>query len=123
MHASIFCVIARPPFSLRLHFGLAPQFAQIVLTSSAHTSVPSLQFRSLFAPLTHVVDFAGAGVDRLEQLIDLIVGHLLAKIGKDVAQLADADEARHIFVKDLKAAAVVGRVVELAEAARPVQDP
>lgn len=32
---------------------------------------------------TSIVDLAGAGINSLEQLIDLIVGHLLAEIRQD----------------------------------------
>lgn len=32
---------------------------------------------------TNVVDLAAAGVNGLEQLVDLIVAHLLAQVGQD----------------------------------------
>jgi hypothetical protein len=32
---------------------------------------------------TNVVDLAAAGVDGLEQLVDLVVAHLLAQVGQD----------------------------------------
>lgn len=72
--------------------------------------------------LTSVVDLAGAGVDCLEQLVDLIVRHLLAQICQDVLELPDSDEARHILVKDLESTAVLVRFAGVAESARPVQD-
>lgn len=69
-----------------------------------------------------VVDLARRGVDGLEQLIHLLVGHLLAKVGQDVAQLAHADEAGHVLVEDLEAATVFFRLPRVAEAAGAVED-
>lgn len=69
-----------------------------------------------------VIDLATRRVDGLEQLVDLVIAHLLAQIGQDVAQLADADEARHVLVEDLEAAAVFLRFARVAEAAGPVED-
>ena len=73
-------------------------------------------------PRTRVVDLARARVDGLEQLVDLLVRHLLAQVGEDVLELADADEARHVLVKDLEAAAVLLGLAGVAEAARPVEE-
>lgn len=72
---------------------------------------------------TCVVDLARAGVDGLEELVDLVVRHLLAEVREDVLELADADEARHVLVEDLEAAAVLLRLAGVAEAARAVQHP
>lgn len=69
-----------------------------------------------------IIDLATGRVDGLEQLVDLVIAHLLAQIGQDVAQLADADEARHVLVEDLEAAAVFFRLARVAEAAGPVED-
>ena len=71
---------------------------------------------------TGIVDLAGARVDNLEQLLNLVVRHLLAEVRQDVLELADANVARHILVKDLETAAVLLRVAGVAEAAGPVQD-
>lgn len=72
--------------------------------------------------LTGVVDLARAGVDGLEQLIDLFIRHLLAEVGQDVLELADADEARHVLVEDLEATAVLLGLAGIAEATGAVQD-
>lgn len=73
--------------------------------------------------LTSVVDLARAGVDSLEQLIDLLIGHLLAEVRQDVLELADANKARHVFVEDLEATAVFFGLARVTEAARAVQHP
>ncbi|KAI3486847.1 hypothetical protein L1887_49553 [Cichorium endivia] len=65
----------------------------------------SRNFQSATAQLTHVVQLARAGIHSLEQLVDLLVAHLLAQVREDVAELADADEAREFLVEDLEAAA------------------
>lgn len=77
---------------------------------------------SSYRVLTSVVDLARARVDSLEQLVDLLVGHLLAQIRQDVLELADADEACHVLVEDLESAAVLLGDAGVAEAAWPVQD-
>jgi hypothetical protein len=71
--------------------------------------------------LTSVANLAAARVHRLEQLVHLLVAHLLAQVGQDVSQLPDADEARHILVKHLEAAAVLLRLAWVAESAGAVQ--
>lgn len=71
---------------------------------------------------TPVCDLAGAGVDGLEELVHLIVTHLLAQIGENVAQLADTDKSGAILVKHLEAAAIFVDVAGVAEAAGAVQD-
>lgn len=70
----------------------------------------------------HVVDLSAAGIDRLKQLIDLIIAHLLAQVCEDIAQLTDADEASHVLVEDLKATAVFFRLARISEAAWSVED-
>lgn len=70
----------------------------------------------------HIIDLSRARIHRLEQLVNLFIRHLLAQIRQDVPQLAHANEARHILVEDLEPAAVVRRVVEVAEPARAVED-
>lgn len=73
------------------------------------------------AVLTCVVDLSGARVDSLEQLVHLLIRHLLAQIRQDVLELADADEARHVLVEDLETAAVLLGLAWVAEAAGAVQ--
>lgn len=71
-------------------------------------------------PIIHLV---GSRVHRaLEQLLDLLLAHLLAQIRQDVLDLALADEACPVFVEDLEAADVLLDVEGFAEAAGPVQD-
>jgi len=70
--------------------------------------------------LTHVVQLAGAGVHSLEQLIDLIIAHLLAKVCKDVAELANANESCEFLVEYLETAAVLFRLAGIAESTRAV---
>lgn len=70
----------------------------------------------------HVIDLSRARINRLEQLINLLIRHLLAQIGQDISQLAHANEARHILVEDLETTAVVRRVIKIAEATWAVED-
>lgn len=74
-----------------------------------------------FPELTGVVDLARASVDGLEQLLNLVVRHLLAQIRQDILELPDADKARHILVKHLESTAVLLRLAWVAEASRAVQ--
>lgn len=48
--------------------------------------------------------YVRAHSDALEQLVHLLVAELLAQAGKHVAQLAHANVARALLVKDLEAA-------------------
>lgn len=41
--------------------------------------------------------------ETLEQLIDLLVAHLLAELGEDISELASADEAVTGLVENLEA--------------------
>ncbi len=72
--------------------------------------------------LTSIVDLAGAGVNSLEQLVDLLIRHLLAEIRQDILDLADADKSSHVLVEDLESAAIFLRLARVAEAAGAVQD-
>jgi hypothetical protein len=75
------------------------------------------------AALTPVVHLVVARVNgALEQLVDLLLAHLLAQICQDVFDLALADKARPVLVEDLEAADVFFDVEGLAEAARAVED-
>ena len=52
---------------------------------------------------TRVVDLSRARVDRLEQLVDLLVRHLLAQLREHVPQLTGADEPVALLVEHLEA--------------------
>ena len=69
-----------------------------------------------------VIHVTALDIDGLEQLVHLVVAHLLAQVREDIAELADADEAREFLVEDLEAARVGGRVAWVAEAVGPVED-
>jgi len=71
---------------------------------------------------TGVIDLAGAGVNGLEQLIHLLIRHLLAQVCQDVFELANTDEARHILIEDLESTAVLLGVAGVAEAAWSVEN-
>lgn len=73
--------------------------------------------------LTPVVNLVVGSIDcALEQLVDLLLAHLLAQIGQDVLDLALADKSAAVFVKHLEAANVLLNVEGLAEAAGAVED-
>lgn len=84
-------------------------------------SIASLSVGQDGANQLGVVDLAGACINSLEQLVDLLLGHFLAQVGQDVLQLADANEARHVLVEDLEAAAVLVGLAGVAEAAGTVE--
>ena len=84
-------------------------------------------FRALIAlsflhPLTHVIQLSTACVHSLQQLIHLVIAHLLAQVCEDVSELANANEACEVLVEDLETAAVLFRLAWVAEAARAVED-
>ena len=70
---------------------------------------------------TGIVDLSGRRVDRLEQLIHLVVRHLLAQVRQDVLQLTDTNKARHVLIEYLETPAVFLGFAGVAEAARPVE--
>ena len=73
--------------------------------------------------LTPVVNLIIARINRaLEQLIDLLLAHLLAQVRQDVLDLALADEPAAVLVEHLEAADVLFDIKGLAEAAGAVQD-
>lgn len=72
---------------------------------------------------TCVVDLARAGIDGFEELIDLLVGHLLAEVCEDVLELTDTDKTCHVLVEDLETTAVLLRLAGVAEAPGAVQYP
>jgi hypothetical protein len=90
-----------------------------------HHALAQFRLRSVgkdSANQLRVVDLAGARIDGLEQLVNLLVRHLLAQVRQDVLELADAYEARHVFVEHLEAAAVFLGNAGVAESARPVEN-
>lgn len=70
----------------------------------------------------HVVDLPTARINRLEQLVHLVITHLLAKVREDISQLTDTDEACHVLVKDLESAAVLFGLAGISEASGAVED-
>jgi hypothetical protein len=73
--------------------------------------------------LTPVIDLVVARINgALEQLLDLLLAHLLAQIGENVLDLALSDEAGAILVKDLKAPDILFDIKGLAEAAGAIED-
>jgi len=69
-----------------------------------------------------VVDFSAACIHSLQQLVNLLVGHLLAEIGQDVSELPNANESCHVFVEHLEASAVFFWLTRVAEPAGAVQN-
>jgi hypothetical protein len=83
---------------------------------------PSLQHLSQ-NKRTSVINLIIPRINRaLEQLFDLLLGHLLAQVRQDILDLSLADEARSVLVKDLEPPDVLLNVKGLAETARSVQD-
>jgi hypothetical protein len=72
--------------------------------------------------LTGIVDLPRAGINGLEQLIDLLVGHLLAEVRQDVLELTNTNKACHVLVKDLETTTVLLGLAGVAEAAGAVQN-
>lgn len=70
----------------------------------------------------HVIDLSAAGVDSLQQFINLFIAHLFSQVRKDVSELADSDETCHVFVEYLKAAAIFFWFARISETARSVED-
>jgi hypothetical protein len=64
----------------------------------------------------------GTRLHRLKQLIHLLITHLLTQISQNISQLANTNEARHVLVKHLEAAAVFFWLARVAEAAGAVED-
>ena len=69
-----------------------------------------------------IVHLPVAGVYCLKQLVHLFRSHLLAEVRQDILELANADEACHILVENLKTAAILFGLAGVTEAAWPVQD-
>jgi hypothetical protein len=71
---------------------------------------------------THVVQLARAGIHSLQQLIHLLITHLLAQVRQNVPELSHANETREVLVEDLEPAAVLFWLARVAEAAWTVED-
>jgi len=71
---------------------------------------------------THIVDLAAASIHSLQQLIHLLIAHLLAQICQDIPELPNTNEARQILVEHLESATVLLRLAGIAEAVRTVED-
>ncbi len=73
--------------------------------------------------LTPVIDLVVARVNcALEQLVDLLLAHLLAQIRQNILDLALANKPAAVFVEHLEPANILFDVEGLAEAAGPVED-
>ncbi len=70
----------------------------------------------------HVVDLPAARVDSLQQFINLFIAHLLAQVCKNISELTHTNEARHVFIEHLEAAAIFFWLARISEAARSVED-
>jgi hypothetical protein len=71
---------------------------------------------------TSIINLPTPRIHRLQQLIHLIITHLLPQIRQDIPQLPNPNKARHILIKDLEAATVFFRFARVTEAARAVED-
>lgn len=93
-----------------------------IIQNRQQMCIPQTSTLALPIKLTHIIQLPTTSIHSLEQLIDLLVAHLLAQVRQDVAELAHADEARELLVEHLEAAAVLFRLAGVAEAARAVED-
>jgi hypothetical protein len=69
-----------------------------------------------------IVYLSAACVNSLEQFINFFIRHLFTQVCENVAELADADETGHVFIKDLEATAVRVWVAWFSETAGTIQD-
>lgn len=53
-----------------------------------------------------IIHIPALHIHSLEQLIHLVIAHLLPQVREDIPQLPHADEARELLVEDLEAARV-----------------
>lgn len=70
----------------------------------------------------HIIQLSRTRIHRLQQLINLLIAHLLAQIRENVSELPNADEACQVFVEDLEAATVLFWLAGVAEATWAVED-
>lgn len=71
---------------------------------------------------TSIIYFAATSIHSLQQLIHLFVAHLLPQIGQNIPQLANTNEARHVFIEYLEASAVFLRLARIAESAWSIEN-
>jgi hypothetical protein len=71
---------------------------------------------------TSIINLPTTRIHRLEQLIHLLITHLLPQIRQNIPQLPNPNKPRHIFIKDLKAATVFLWFARVAEPAWAVED-
>jgi hypothetical protein len=88
--------------------------------TSAHR--PASSIRENRPHQVSVVDFTRTRIDGLQQLIHLLIAHLLAQIRQDVSQLPHADETSHVLVEDLETSAVFFGLARVFETAGSVED-
>ena len=69
-----------------------------------------------------VIDLTGTCINSLQQLIHLLIAHLLAQIRQDVPQLSHSNKTSHVLVEDLKTSAVFFWFAWVAETAGSVED-
>ena len=69
-----------------------------------------------------IVDLSRTRINSLQQLIHLLITHLLPQIRQDVPQLPHADKAAHVLVEHLKPSAVLFWFAWIAEAAGSIED-
>ena len=72
--------------------------------------------------LTRIVDLSRARIHSLEQLINLLIAHLLAQVRQNVAELAHSDKPCEFLIEYLETAAVFFRLAGVAEAAGTVEN-
>ena len=89
-------------------------------TGRTHSHISSIRENRLHH--VHIIQLPTTRINRLEQLINLLITHLLAQIRQNIPELAHADKTRQILIKHLEAAAVFLRLAGVAEAARAVED-
>ena len=70
----------------------------------------------------HIVQLPTTRIHSLQQLIHLIIAHLLSQIRQDVSELPNSNETRQILVEDLETSAVFLWFAWVAEAAGSVED-
>jgi hypothetical protein len=71
---------------------------------------------------TSIVDLPRAGINSLQKLIHLVIAHFLPQIRKNVSQLSNTNETRHILIEDLETTAIFFWFSRLAESTRTVED-
>jgi len=106
--------------SMRFVPSRKPYARNLTPNQSADKSVVSVgQDRS---DKIHIIDLSAAGVDCLQQFINLFIAHLFAQVCQDVSQLPNSDEPSHVFIKYLEAATVFFWFARVSESTGSVED-